>query len=106
MTRLHTELVMLDFHSDTSMAAVGNKLTITGILGGFFSWIASVDFVGLCSIVIGIAGLAITYHFKRREDARKNRVAEADERRKQADDHRRQEEHEARMLAIRERCDL
>lgn len=65
--------------SDATMAAMGSKATYTGASASVVSWFLSSQFGMLMGILIGLAGLAINWYYKHREDKR------------------RQDEHERRM---------
>lgn len=64
---------------DAAVAAAGSKATYAGAGASISSWLFSSEAGVLCGIVIGLAGFAVNFYFKRREDKRL------------------QEEHEARM---------
>jgi len=64
---------------ETTMAAVGSKATYGGASATVASWFMSSEFGMLMGILIGVAGLAINFYYKRKED------------------NRRQEEHDRKM---------
>lgn len=68
---------------DVTMAAVGTKATYTGIGVSGLGWFLSSEFFGLAGIMIGLAGLAITWYYKHKANKRHER------------------EHELRMLLLR-----
>lgn len=68
---------------DTAVAAAASKVTYAGAGASFFGWVASSEAVSLVGILAAVIGLAVNIYFKRREDKRQ------------------QEEHEAKMRAIR-----
>lgn len=68
---------------DAAIAAAGSKVTYAGASGSVLAWITSSEAGVVCGIVLGIIGLVVNIIFKRREDKRQ------------------QEEHEARLRAIR-----
>lgn len=55
---------------DATVAAVGSKTTQAGAGIAIGGWFFSSEFGVLCGIVIGIAGLGVSFYFKRREDKR------------------------------------
>ena len=68
---------------DATMAAVGTKTTYTGVGVSGLGWFLSNEFFGLAGILIGAAGLLITWHYKHKANKRHER------------------EHELRMLLLR-----
>ena len=50
---------------DTAMAAIGSKATYTGVGVTGVGWFLSNEFFGLMGMCIGLAGLLITWHYKR-----------------------------------------
>lgn len=67
--------------------SVGNKTMVAGAGTGLAGWLASLNWVGICGVLIALAGLAINYYFQRRRD------------------HREAAESAARLEAIKARCD-
>lgn len=61
---------------DATMAAVGTKATYTGAGVSGLGWFLSNEFFGLAGVAIGLAGLLITWHYKRQ--AHRLRVREHD----------------------------
>lgn len=59
---------------DATMAAVGTKATYAGAGVSGLGWFLSDEFFGLAGVLIGLAGLLITLHYKRQ--AHKLRVRE------------------------------
>ena len=55
---------------DVTMAAVGTKATYTGIGFSGLGWFLSNEFFGLAGILIGTAGLLITWYYKHKADRR------------------------------------
>ena len=68
---------------DATMAAVGTKATYTGVGVSGLGWFLSNEFFGLAGILIGAAGLLITWYYKHKANKRHER------------------EHELRMLLLR-----
>lgn len=68
--------------------AVSNKATITGAGVGVVGWAAQVNWLGICGVLIAALGFAVNFYFQRRRDQREAR------------------ESEARIAALRERCEL
>ena len=68
--------------------AVSNKATITGASVGVVGWAAQVNWLGICGVLIAALGFAVNFYFQRRRD------------------HREARESEARIAALRERCEL
>lgn len=58
---------------DVSMAAIGTKATYTGVGVSGLGWFLSNEFFGLAGILIGLAGLVITWYYKHKADARHTR---------------------------------
>lgn len=50
---------------DATMAAIGTKATYTGAGVSGLGWFLSNEFFGLAGVCIGVAGLFITWHYKR-----------------------------------------
>lgn len=50
---------------DATMAALGSKATYTGAGVSGLGWFLSNEFFGLAGVCIGLAGLLITWHYKR-----------------------------------------
>ena len=55
---------------DATMAAVGTKATYTGVGVSGLGWFLSNEFFGLAGILIGTAGLLITWYYKHKADRR------------------------------------
>lgn len=68
--------------------AVSNKATITGAGVGVVGWAAQVNWLGICGVLIAALGFAVNFYFQHRRDQREAR------------------ESEARIAALRERCEL
>lgn len=68
--------------------AVSNKATVAGAGVGVVGWAAQVNWIGICGVVIAAMGFAVSFYFQRRRDQREAR------------------ESEARIAALRERCEL
>ena len=58
---------------DVSMAAIGTKATYTGAGVSGLGWFLSNEFFGLAGVMIGVAGLLITWYYKHKADARLTR---------------------------------
>lgn len=58
---------------DVTMAAVGTKATYTGVGVSGLGWFLSNEFFGLAGILIGTAGLLITWYYKHKADVRHTR---------------------------------
>ena len=56
---------------ETTMAAVGSKATYGGASATVASWFLSSEFGMLMGILIGVAGLAINFYYKHKDDKRK-----------------------------------
>lgn len=57
---------------DAASIAVSNKMTLGGAAGTIAGWATSSAFGVWAGIVIGLAGLALNFYFKRRSDAREH----------------------------------
>ena len=58
---------------DVTMAAVGTKATYTGVGVSGLGWFLSNEFFGLAGILIGLAGLIVTWYYKHKADKRLTR---------------------------------
>lgn len=58
---------------DATMAAVGTKVTYTGAGVSGLGWFLSNEFFGLAGVMIGAAGLLITWYYKHKADKRHTR---------------------------------
>lgn len=67
---------MRDQITETALAAAsaGNKTTIAGGSLAGFGWIASSEFAALCGVVIAILGLVINFYYRRKADAREEKL--------------------------------
>lgn len=63
---------------DAAMSAAANKATFTGASTSVLSWMLSSEFGMLMGILVGVAGLAVNWYYKHKED--KRRQAEHDQR--------------------------
>lgn len=68
---------------DAAIAASASKATYTGAGMSITGWLLSNEAAVLFGLILGIAGLLVNIHFKRREDQRQER------------------EHQARMAELR-----
>lgn len=84
---------------DAIAVSISNKGMVGGALAGVFGWAAQVNWIGLCGVLIALAGLLGNLYFQHRRDKREQ--AEREERR-----WREEREHQARMTALQERCGL
>ena len=82
---------------DATMAAVGTKATYTGVGVSGLGWFLSNEFFGLAGILIGTAGLLITWYYKHKADRRHMH----EERRRHEEHQRRQDERALRMQLMR-----
>ena len=82
---------------DAVAVSIANKGMATGAVAGFFGWAAQVNWIGLCGVIIALAGLLGNLYFQHRRDKREQ--AEREERR-----WREEREHQLRMDALKERC--
>lgn len=55
---------------DASIAAVGSKTTYAGAGATAAGWLLSSEFIGLCGILIALAGLVVNFFFRWRQDRR------------------------------------
>ena len=58
---------------DATMAAVGTKTVYAGAGVSGLGWFLSNEFFGLAGILIGLAGLIITWYYKHKADKRHTR---------------------------------
>lgn len=68
--------------------AASNKATVAGAGVSVVGWAAQVNWIGICGVVIAAMGFAVSFYFQRRRDRREAR------------------ESEARIAALRDRCEL
>ena len=80
-------------------ASAANKTTVIGGLTGAFGWLAQVNWIGLAGVIIALLGFLANLYFQHQRHKREE--LEREERRFRED-----REHEMRMQALRERCDL
>ena len=73
---------------DATVAAVAGKTSLAGAIASVWSWFVSSEFGVLAGVGIGLAGLWIQWHFKRRADLREQREHEARMRRLERDSQR------------------
>ncbi|MDZ7863393.1 holin [Acidovorax sp.] len=52
------------------LGAAGSKTIMTGVGLTSFSWITSNEFLGLLGATVAVAGLVITWYYKRESNAR------------------------------------
>jgi cytochrome c biogenesis factor len=69
---------------DAAISAVGSKVTYAGSAGSVLSWMTSNEGGVAIGVLVAVIGLAVNVFFKWREDRRQ------------------QEEHEERMLQLKE----
>ena len=80
-------------------ASVANKTTMAGAVAGTLGWLAQINWIGLSGVMIALAGLLANLYFQHRRDKREQ--AEREERRWRAE-----REHQLRMEALKERCEV
>lgn len=90
--------IAADVAKDVAAASVGNKLMVGGGLTGFAGVVAQINWVGLVGTLVAVLGLVVSAYFQIRKDRRERQESEAREARNR-------EIHEARMAAIRDRCE-
>lgn len=56
---------------DATMAAMGSKATYGGASASVLSWFLSSEFGVLMGILIGLTGLLVNWHYKHKEDRRR-----------------------------------
>lgn len=57
--------------TDAAIAGFANKTSIGAAVVSVFSWVQAQDIGFWLGIVVAVAGLWVNYHFKRRDDRRK-----------------------------------
>jgi hypothetical protein len=62
---------------DATAAAFASKATYAGAGTTFVGWLFSSQFWSLAGFVLGLAGLVVTFYFRRRQDIREEREHEA-----------------------------
>jgi heme/copper-type cytochrome/quinol oxidase subunit 2 len=60
-----------DIAYEATMAAVGSKATYGGASTSVVSWFLSSEFGMLMGIFIGVTGLLVNWHYKHKEDKRR-----------------------------------
>jgi hypothetical protein len=91
----------MGFKTDTAVeaavaAGVGQKTSVAGAgLGVVGGWVFTSDHAALAGVVIALVGLLINAYYRRVEAGFKREENE-----------RQRQEHEARMAAIKSRCEL
>ena len=80
-------------------ASVANKTTALGAFTGFAGWLAQVNWLGLVGAFVALLGLLANIYFQHRRDKREQE--EREERRWRAE-----REHQLRMEALKDRCNL
>jgi uncharacterized membrane protein len=55
---------------DATVSAVANKVTYGGAGAGVASWIFSSEFGFMVSLLVAVAGLAVNWYYKRKQDRR------------------------------------
>lgn len=80
-------------------AAVANKVTQVGAAAGLTGWLMTVNWIGWVGVAIALAGFGFNVYFQHRRDKREQ--AEREERRWRAE-----REHQLRMEALKERCEV
>lgn len=58
---------------DSTLAAVGSKVTYTGAGLTGLGWFASSEFMGLAGLAIGVVGMVINWYYKAKADRRLDR---------------------------------
>lgn len=72
---------------DSAAVSVASRTTVGAGFAGVYSWIASINWIGVISILVALAGLFANLYFQRRRDKREH------------------VEHLARMAEITGRCE-
>lgn len=85
---------------DAAVATTGSKVTFTGAGTSALSALFSSQAGVLYGVVIGIAGILVNWHFKRRAEKREQEARQRDQEARQRQEHREQLEHEARMRQL------
>lgn len=80
-------------------ASIANKATVTGAVTGAFGWLIDINWVGLVGVAVAVLGLIANIYFQMRRDHREALASAARESRECA-------ESEARIQALRERCEI
>ena len=62
---------------ETAIATAASKATFAGAGTTIFGWLTSSEFGVVAGIVIGVAGLAVNWYFRRKTDKREQREYEA-----------------------------
>lgn len=58
------------FMTDAGLATAGQATTATGATAAVAGWLTASNILGLCGFLVALAGLAVTWHYKAREDRR------------------------------------
>lgn len=51
-------------------ASVANKTTVAGAVAGAVGWLAQINWMGLCGVLIAVLGLIFNVYFQHRRDRR------------------------------------
>ncbi len=72
---------------DSAAISVATKTTVGAGTAGVYSWIASVNWIGVISVFVAVVGLVANLYFQRRRDKREH------------------EEHLAKLADLRNQCE-
>ena len=84
---------------ETLAVSISNKGMLGGAIAGLYGWLIQVNWIGLGGFLIALIGLSANIYFQHRRDKREQ--AEREERR-----WREEREHQLRMAALKERCEV
>lgn len=80
---------------ETLAVSIANKGMLGGAVAGIYGWLIQVNWIGLGAFLVGLIGLLANIYFQIRRDKREAAESAA-----------RTAESEARLEALRDRCDV
>lgn len=69
-------MTMIDPTRDDPFIFVANRTTEAGAIGGFIGWLGSLNWIGLCGVMIALLGWGTSLYFQRKRDRREQQEHE------------------------------